>query len=977
MVSVEEDHRQAAERIEAIVQKCRRPHYYYPYPESLITAICQYVAGEGALAQIQQEWKQAGYIVQFSPWQFIVVSDPAAERLDELDLRVLDICIATDSIRGFLRIIAEQGPIEQAYRYLLSQGVDKQLALKELFLADNYMDQSEQITALGKLLLSLIPTYFGEIPTILAQAAGENVSPTFFKLLLAARPAGYLDLALALAQAAQKQAPTNYHLGECAALLVKHNYAHFREWARQVASLSNPNERARITALQALLECDEAANIDLAVEAFRTPSSYQRDKVELQRVGLEAAYRFDPVKYLPLMEEAAVSINEPLRRHAFNLLKEADFQQVGLMLQRCITSGEIEVASSALDTLLGYEWPERQDYLISLLSHRFKLIRETSAAELAKAGERAIEALAPSLAHKSADARLAAIYALQRIGGEQARALLMARLDVEKSLKIKQAILDVAGVAAALASSEATPASPAEALVAEAEAVFKRVKKPALPWFDAAQMSGLRWTDGEPVPQAVVGYLLYLQSRIKLMEPAERVQQALPLIDRSSSGDLALALFNGWIGQGAPSKQLWLLPLACALADERLLHPLRQSIDGWAAGTRSVIAGRAVTAMVSIEGNTALEEINDLAQHGKSFEVKWAAHKALEAAAERRGITLDDVYDQAVSRFGFDEHGLRVFDYGPRQFTLRLYFDQTIQITDNAGKRFMKLPNPGKGDDASKAKAAQAAWNVLKKRIPQVVKTQAERLEEALKSRRSWDIARWQALFLKHPMLRSLAITLIWGVVAAESSGYQCIFRPLEDGSLTDVKDNAVELPAEGQIRIVHPAELDEEARNAWLQHLTDYEVIPFFTQLNQPVVQVQPEERDALWWEKYQGYIVDGNTFRSLFLGTKWQLGPIKYDGDCDYHTIYKKPAANMLAVLEIAGLGARSKLEFKLAIKRLIFVRINTTGSISETLKEQDERIIKLGDVPPALFSPVAIDVQAIAAIGEYREDWEQQVG
>jgi hypothetical protein len=36
---------------------------------------------------------------------------------------------------------------------------------------------------------------------------------------------------------------------------------------------------------------------------------------------------------------------------------------------------------------------------------------------------------------------------------------------------------------------------------------------------------------------------------------------------------------------------------------------------------------------------------------------------------------------------------------------------------------------------------------------------------------------------------------------------------------------------------------------------------------------------------------------------------------------------------------------------------------------LKDQDEYLIKLGDVPPIIFSE-------IAAAGEYTEDWEKKV-
>jgi hypothetical protein len=966
---------QATERIEAIAQQCRTR--YYPYPESLITAICQYVSGNGSLTTIQQEWQAAGNNVQYYYTdRFIVISDPKTERLDEMDLRILDICIVTGSISDFFSRIAAGGPVEQARDYLRAQGIDEPRIIESLINQTQSHSYSGSPTALGRLILAYIPEHFSEILKIFPSLNHRSSRSTLFDLLLVMQPGEYLELAWQLAQ-------TTTDLDELdayAANLLKADPARFMEWARKIArDTIQHNQLYNYRALEALLELDLAQHIDLAVEAAQTPPAAQSwYRAKLQCIGVAAAYRFDQVQYLPLVEAAAMSPSSALARQAVDLLKGADFEQARPILQRCVASSDIDVALKALDVLLKHEWPERRAYMLSLLAHRSKQMRDalikwfTEDARL-KGEESIVEALTPSLAHPNADARLAAVQALQHIGGEKARALLMARLDSEKSLKVKQAILDIVGVAALADSSKGEAASPVEALSAEAEAALKRVAKPPLPWFNAAQMPGLHWKDGGPVPQVVVNYLLYLQSRVKQNELVERVQQALPLIDRSMSGDLALELFNGWVGHGAASAEAWCLPLLCALADERLIFPLRQSIDSWAKGTRGAMAAKAVAAMALIESDLALAEINDLAERVKHGQVKAVAQKALTDAANYRNITLDELADLIVPNLGFDEQGQRLFDYGPRQFTVRLQLDQTIQITDNAGKRLTALPKPGARDDENKAKVAQTAWSLLKKQVPQVMKMQAQRLENALTSQRSWSVARWQSLFLKHPVLRSFAITLVWGVTAAASSGYQRIFRPLEDGSFTDAEDNAIELPAEGQIRMVHPVEIDESVRSAWLQHLADYEVTPPFPQLNRSIVRVHPEEREARLWETYRGYVMNGGALKGRYQKAGWERGSVQ-DGGV-YYTIWKEfPTAGIQAVLEIAGLGVGYEQEVTTAIKRLAFAK---RGSyLYDYLSDRNEHIINLGDVPPIIFSEVAADVQTFAAAGEYTEDWERKV-
>src|ERR1051326_6535141 len=237
---------EAAERIEAFAKVCRA--YDHPFPETLINAMCQYLAGQGSLSRIQDEWKAAPNTTA-SPYDrgsFIILSESFSERLDDLDVRFLDICLAVGIVGDFLSKIATAGTVEQAYSYLRILGIDQRRLLKRLLEVSSFVDDRGQITALGRLLLSLMPDHSGEILSILAQGPWVLRSSPFIKLLLAAQPAGYLDLAEQVAQAAQLQARASHQLGECAALLVKHDYARFRAFARQIAGSASPgDEHAR------------------------------------------------------------------------------------------------------------------------------------------------------------------------------------------------------------------------------------------------------------------------------------------------------------------------------------------------------------------------------------------------------------------------------------------------------------------------------------------------------------------------------------------------------------------------------------------------------------------------------------------------------------------------------------------------------------------------------------------------------------
>ncbi|WP_139094429.1 DUF4132 domain-containing protein, partial [Acinetobacter baumannii] len=62
-------------------------------------------------------------------------------------------------------------------------------------------------------------------------------------------------------------------------------------------------------------------------------------------------------------------------------------------------------------------------------------------------------------------------------------------------------------------------------------------------------------------------------------------------------------------------------------------------------------------------------------------------------------------------------------------------------------------------------------------------------------------------------------------------------FRPLEDLSLTDSSDNAVDPASFATVQLAHRSLLTAEQSESWKQHFADYKVEPLFNQLDRPVL--------------------------------------------------------------------------------------------------------------------------------------------
>ena len=73
-------------------------------------------------------------------------------------------------------------------------------------------------------------------------------------------------------------------------------------------------------------------------------------------------------------------------------------------------------------------------------------------------------------------------------------------------------------------------------------------------------------------------------------------------------------------------------------------------------------------------------------------------------------------------------------------------------VRDEAGKLKDDLPKPGAKDDPALAGAAVDEWKRLKKQIREVVKVQAERLEQAMVTGRRWKPDDFESLLVRHPL---------------------------------------------------------------------------------------------------------------------------------------------------------------------------------------------------------------------------------
>ncbi|HTU19290.1 MAG TPA: DUF4132 domain-containing protein, partial [Gemmataceae bacterium] len=351
--------------------------------------------------------------------------------------------------------------------------------------------------------------------------------------------------------------------------------------------------------------------------------------------------------------------------------------------------------------------------------------------------------------------------------------------------------------------------------------------------------------------------------------PAELVKAIKEHIDPAARDSFVWKLFEMWLNEGAPSKEKWALLAIGHLGDNASALKLTPLLRAWPGESQHQRAVTGLECLRAIGSDTALMQLNGIAQKLKFQGLKKKAQEFMEAIAKDRGMSRTQLEDRIVPDLDLDERGTRVFDFGPRQFTVVLDADLKPVVRDEAGKLKSDLPKPAAKDDADKAKAALADWKILKKQLREGIKVQAYRLEQAMVTGRRWNIQEFEQLLVGHPLMINLVRRLVWGGYDKKGKLART-FRVTEERDYADSRDEKATLEGVVAVGIVHPLHLSEDERSAWGQVFGDYEIFAPFPQLGRPVLALEKDETTKNEIHRFDKVQVPGGAF----MGTMEKLG-------------------------------------------------------------------------------------------------------
>jgi hypothetical protein len=632
---------------------------------------------------------------------------------------------------------------------------------------------------------------------------------------------------------------------------------------------------------------------------------------------------------------------------------------------------------------------------------------------LLKDSRAATALIVETLGDGQADMRVEAAHWLGRRGDASVLPALEAALAKEKTPAGRAALMQAMRVLGGDLGRWLAPA----ALTREAETALKTLRLDAVHWLLPALPGDLAWRDGTPLPESVLQYWIALAVKLKSpggnplfdlwldqVRPEDAARLGLTIFRQWTARDLSpkgeviaradiaamdprdvrrrsLPHFPSWDAYRGSSPAEQGEALAKAMAADPIGAADSKGVLGLCArapgrdiavlaraylkkhGERANQAKAVLEAVAAIPDPVTIQVIVGAADRLPQKSVRARAGELVEDIAGRQGWTAEELADRTLPTAGFDASGQQALDCGTgRTYVLRLDDDAAVQVLNPEGKAVKALPAPsGDETEQAKGKAARSALTAIRKEVKQTADQVSHRLFGALCQDRMWPWDLWGDVLNAHPIAGRLCRRLVW--VGMDAAGHPvAAFRPLADGTLTDVEDREVDPQGFSGVRLAHPGVLSAEQVAAWSYHLRDYDVTPLFDQFP-PVVALSEADRAATALQDRRGWLIDTFTLRAQAKRRGYERGPIGDGGG--FETYVKRfPGAGLVADLTFSGSQVPEEKQ-TCALLGLTVRRAADDGH---------GRPLRLGEVPPTLLATLRVDFIAIGDAGlGFADDYE----
>lgn len=507
-----------------------------------------------------------------------------------------------------------------------------------------------------------------------------------------------------------------------------------------------------------------------------------------------------------------------------------------------------------------------------------------------------------------------------------------------------------------------------EVMMAHAETA--KTPKPSKKWLKAAEEI-LKPIGGEPY----AGVMVELLGQIgQVGSRTERVMICYSPLEPTMIDETNADLLRGLI---------W----SCALVkDPALIAALGQAAEQsykklTGIGPRAPKIGNAcVNTLAILEDFAAVAQLSRLSTRVKHASVKKQINKALKAAAEKLGVTTQDLEESATPTFDMTEVGAYQQAVGDYQARIEITGTTSAELRwlKPDGKPQKTVPKPVKDEHADTLKALRQHAKQIKQMLPAV----RDRLERLMIEPRSWSMPDWRKRYLDHPLVGTLARRMIWHF----QQGDKKALAAWRGGELIDVDDQLIGwLDDETQVSLWHPIGFDSDTVLAWRNWMERRELTQPFKQAHREVYLITDAELETnTYSNRFASHMIRQHQLNALCQQRGWRYA-LQGNWDCDETPFIEIPQWNLRAEfwVDIAGdqTGNLSEAGIFLLVStdQVRFYQLTSTDESERNYGglPYANQPLPLTEVPAIPFSEVMRDVDLFVGVASVGNNPEWQDG
>ncbi len=268
--------------------------------------------------------------------------------------------------------------------------------------------------------------------------------------------------------------------------------------------------------------------------------------------------------------------------------------------------------------------------------------------------------------------------------------------------------------------------------------------------------------------------------------------------------------------------------------------------------------------------------------------------KALNAAAERLGLSREDLDELGVPTFGFASNRERKATFGDAACTLKISGRKICTSWTNKGNP-IKSPPAGIKREYSEALKELKATTLDAEKMLGVI---GNRIDNMMLSEKTWPLSKFRTRYMEHPLVSSIACRIIWTL-----DGTPVIFS---NDKFVEIGGEPVIHGQTAEVALWHPVTRSMNEIQAWRNRLESLQITQPFKQAHREIYLLTDAERVTnMYSNRFAAHIIKQHQFNALCAIRGWK-NKLRLMVDDSYPPAAKElPAFGLRAEFWIEGIG------------------------------------------------------------------------